>query len=157
MLILLGLDSLYRVAPISSMTTAPADGAPRGALLCSVSIPPPRGRPSGRPETGSARWTTTTRPQWPVALTRRFASKNYKRELVELESRILYDDENLYVGLIAYDSDPSAIIATELRRDEIGHRFRGSVPIPSAVLHSGPSTRPLDAEVTHVPRGCRRR
>ena len=42
------------------------------------------------------------------------------------EVRILYDDENLYVGLIAYDSDPSAIIATELRRDEIGHRFGGS-------------------------------
>ena len=42
------------------------------------------------------------------------------------EVRILHDDENLYVGLIAYDSDPSAIIATELRRDAIGHRFGGS-------------------------------
>ncbi len=42
------------------------------------------------------------------------------------EVRILYDDENLYVSLIAYDSDPSAIIATELRRDAIGHQFRRS-------------------------------
>ncbi len=50
------------------------------------------------------------------------------------EVRILYDDENLYVGLIAYDSDPSAIIATELRRDEIGHRFRGSDDIFTVLL-----------------------
>ena len=41
------------------------------------------------------------------------------------EVRVLYDDENLYVGLIAHDSDPSAIIATELRRDEIGGEGRG--------------------------------
>jgi hypothetical protein len=33
------------------------------------------------------------------------------------EVRILYDAERLYLALHAYDSDPSAIIATEMRRD----------------------------------------
>ena len=36
------------------------------------------------------------------------------------EVRILYDDENLYIGVIAYDSDPGAILASELRRDALG-------------------------------------
>ena len=36
------------------------------------------------------------------------------------EVRILYDDENLYIGLIAYDNNPSAILASELRRDALG-------------------------------------
>ena len=52
------------------------------------------------------------------------------------EMRGLYDDENLYVGLIVYDSDPNAIIATELRRDAIGHQFNGDfvrAPLPPAV------------------------
>ncbi len=38
------------------------------------------------------------------------------------EVRILYDDENVYVGVIAYDSAPSSIIAAELRRDELAGR-----------------------------------
>ena len=33
------------------------------------------------------------------------------------EVRILYDAENLYVGVRAYDSDPNGIISTEMRRD----------------------------------------
>ena len=36
------------------------------------------------------------------------------------EVRVLYDDKNLYVGVIAYDTDPSGILATELRRDALG-------------------------------------
>ncbi len=36
------------------------------------------------------------------------------------EVRILYDDQNLYVGLIAYDTNPSGILASELRRDALG-------------------------------------
>ncbi|HJO05101.1 MAG TPA: DUF5916 domain-containing protein [Acidobacteriota bacterium] len=36
------------------------------------------------------------------------------------EVRILYDDRNLYVGLIAYDTNPSGILASELRRDALG-------------------------------------
>ena len=35
------------------------------------------------------------------------------------EVRILYDAERLYLALHAYDSDPSAIIATEMRRDSM--------------------------------------
>ena len=31
--------------------------------------------------------------------------------------RILYDDENIYVGLQCYDSEPEKIVATEMRRD----------------------------------------
>ncbi len=42
------------------------------------------------------------------------------------EVRILYDDKNVYVGVIAYDSNPGAILATELRRDELGGRRGGS-------------------------------
>ncbi len=41
------------------------------------------------------------------------------------EVRILYDDENLYIGVIAYDSDPGAILASELRRDALGGGGRG--------------------------------
>jgi hypothetical protein len=33
------------------------------------------------------------------------------------EVRILYDDNNLYIGVTAYDSRPDGIIATEMRRD----------------------------------------
>jgi hypothetical protein len=33
------------------------------------------------------------------------------------EIRILYDERNLYIGVRAYDSDPAAIVATEMRRD----------------------------------------
>ncbi len=36
------------------------------------------------------------------------------------EVRILYDDQNLYVGMIAYDTNPSGILASELRRDALG-------------------------------------
>ena len=42
------------------------------------------------------------------------------------EVRVLYDDDNLYVGVIAYDENPSAVLATEMRRDELGSRFGGS-------------------------------
>ena len=38
------------------------------------------------------------------------------------EVRILYDDKNIYVGVIAYDSAPSSIVATEMRRDALGGR-----------------------------------
>ncbi len=41
------------------------------------------------------------------------------------EVRILYDDENVYVGVIAYDSAPSSILAAELRRDALGGRGGG--------------------------------
>ena len=40
------------------------------------------------------------------------------------EVRVLYDDENLYVGVIAYDSNPSAVLATEMRRDARGLTIR---------------------------------
>lgn len=33
------------------------------------------------------------------------------------EVRILYDDENIYVGFVMYDSEPDKIIASDLRRD----------------------------------------
>ena len=33
------------------------------------------------------------------------------------EVRVLYDEETLYIGLWAYDSDPSQIIATQMQRD----------------------------------------
>jgi hypothetical protein len=33
------------------------------------------------------------------------------------EVRIIYDAENLYIGLIAYDASPGAVSATEMRRD----------------------------------------
>lgn len=33
------------------------------------------------------------------------------------EVRVLYDDHNLYVGVMCYDSDPSQIIVTDSRRD----------------------------------------
>ena len=33
------------------------------------------------------------------------------------EARILYDGENLYIGVRAFDSEPDAVIATEMRRD----------------------------------------
>src|SRR5207245_1865309 len=33
------------------------------------------------------------------------------------EVRILYDDLNLYIGAICYDSDPSQIIVSDARRD----------------------------------------
>ena len=36
------------------------------------------------------------------------------------EVRVLYDDENLYVGVVAFDSNPGAILASELRRDALG-------------------------------------
>ena len=42
------------------------------------------------------------------------------------EVRILYDDKNVYVGVIAYDSNPNSILATELRRDELGGRSGGA-------------------------------
>ena len=34
-----------------------------------------------------------------------------------MELRILYDDENIYLGFICYDSDMSKLIANEMRRD----------------------------------------
>ncbi len=33
------------------------------------------------------------------------------------EVRLLYDDQNLYIGVICYDSDPDGIIATQMARD----------------------------------------
>ena len=33
------------------------------------------------------------------------------------EIRVLYDDENIYIGFMCYDSDPSGIIAKQLKRD----------------------------------------
>ncbi len=33
------------------------------------------------------------------------------------EVRILFDEENIYIGFIAYDDDPGAILASDLRRD----------------------------------------
>jgi len=33
------------------------------------------------------------------------------------EARILYDGENLYIGVRAFDSEPDGVIATEMRRD----------------------------------------
>ena len=45
------------------------------------------------------------------------------------EVRILHDDENLYLGVIAYDRQPERILATELRRDGLSvgdaNPFRG--------------------------------
>lgn len=35
----------------------------------------------------------------------------------DTEARILYDSENLYIGIMCYDSEPEKIIATEKRRD----------------------------------------
>ena len=58
------------------------------------------------------------------------------------EVRVLYDDENLYVGVIAYDSNPSAVLATEMRRDALGSRFGGSDDTFSILLdtfHDGRS------------------
>ena len=37
--------------------------------------------------------------------------------------RVLYDKENLYLGVIAYDSNPDGILATELRRDALSGGF----------------------------------
>ena len=58
------------------------------------------------------------------------------------EVRVLYDDENLYIGVIAYDSNPAAVLATEMRRDALGSRFGGSDDIFSVLLdtfHDGRS------------------
>ena len=41
------------------------------------------------------------------------------------EVRILYDEENLYFGLVLYDSDPAAIRATQARRDSLRLRAPG--------------------------------
>ena len=40
------------------------------------------------------------------------------------EAYVLYDERNLYLGFVLYDSDPSGIIAAQLRRDSIGGRSR---------------------------------
>ena len=50
------------------------------------------------------------------------------------EVRILYDDENLYIGVIAYDRSPSSVLASEMRRDALGSRFSGSDDTFSVVL-----------------------
>ena len=42
------------------------------------------------------------------------------------EVRILYDEENLYFGFVLFDSDPSGIRATQLRRDSL--RIRSERP-----------------------------
>ncbi|HJO05038.1 MAG TPA: DUF5916 domain-containing protein [Acidobacteriota bacterium] len=58
------------------------------------------------------------------------------------EVRVLYDSENLYVGLIAYDSTPSAVLATEMRRDALRGRIGGSDDTFSVLLdtfHDGRS------------------
>ena len=54
------------------------------------------------------------------------ASEFRQREPIEgappserTEVRILYDDENLYFGFVLFDSDPSGIRATQLRRDSL--------------------------------------
>ena len=36
---------------------------------------------------------------------------------VRTEVRVLYDSENLYLGLLAFDSSPESVVATEMRRD----------------------------------------
>ena len=36
---------------------------------------------------------------------------------VRTEVRVLYDRENLYLGLLAFDSSPESVVATEMRRD----------------------------------------
>jgi hypothetical protein len=40
-----------------------------------------------------------------------------KQSTEKTEVRVLYDEFNLYIGAILYDSDPDAIIADEMRRD----------------------------------------
>ncbi len=54
------------------------------------------------------------------------ASEFRQREPIEgapaserTEVRILYDDDNLYLGFVLFDSDPSGIRATQLRRDSL--------------------------------------
>ncbi len=42
------------------------------------------------------------------------------------EARILYDDDHLYLAFVLYDSDPSGIRATQLRRDSISVGSFGS-------------------------------
>lgn len=42
------------------------------------------------------------------------------------EARVLYDAEHLYIGFVLYDSDPSAIRATQLRRDSLRIRLPGT-------------------------------
>lgn len=37
-----------------------------------------------------------------------------------MEVRILYDDENIYIGFLCYDSDITKLVANELRRDSRG-------------------------------------
>lgn len=39
------------------------------------------------------------------------------------EVRLAYDQDNLYIGILAYDSDPGAIVAKEMRRDGGGGGF----------------------------------
>jgi len=41
----------------------------------------------------------------------------------QTEARFIYDDENLYVGVVAFDSNPDEIVLTELTED---FNFRGS-------------------------------
>ena len=36
---------------------------------------------------------------------------------VRTEVRVLYDSENLYLGLLAFDASPESVVATEMRRD----------------------------------------
>ncbi len=47
------------------------------------------------------------------------------------EVRVLYDDDNLYLGFVLHDSDPSEIRATQLRRDSISVGSFGSRLIDS--------------------------
>ncbi|NQW02680.1 MAG: carbohydrate binding family 9 domain-containing protein [Acidobacteria bacterium] len=65
------------------------------------------------------------------------------------EFRILYDDKKLYLGIWAFDSDPSGIIASELKRDS-GLRKGDQIKITLDTFHDHRnafyfSTNPLGA------------
>ncbi len=47
------------------------------------------------------------------------------------EARVLYDDDNLYIGFVLHDSNPGGIRATQLRRDSISVGSFGSRLIDS--------------------------
>ena len=60
---------------------------------------------------------------------------------------LLYDEQTLYVGVWAYDSDPSRIIATQMARDGVPGRRR-LLPDHSGHVH-GPAER---HSLRHQPR-----
>ena len=54
------------------------------------------------------------------------------------EVRVLYDDDNFYVGIICFDPEPSRIVIKELKRGLRHQRHR-----PGAAHHRQPSRSPL--------------